>query len=328
MKSAATMNSVTTLSRYGSAITTVHDLMGHHEPALTAALGWTLSQSAKLRSAVLEKLDIHKPDPDDIHVELEKAAAEHGRTDIELSAPSAHIIIEAKRGWLLPRAEQLQMYAPRFADDRESRLITLSSSSPRWAREVLPSDIQGVPVEHWSWDDVRDLSSRVRSLTRGTERLWLDQLEEYMDEATSERPVTDSLAYCVVVSDQQFGDMSFRDYVQAERVYFHPFAKRGWPHVPPNFFAFRWQNALRQLNRVVDFEVVAHVSERYPAVSLEESGSGPSAVYKLGPDIPLPNGAVPSGRNLQNSRLWILLDQLLTQPSVIEAKAATDALLA
>jgi len=132
----------------------------------------------------------------------------------------------------------------------------------------------------------------------------------------------------VVVSDQQFGDMSFREYVQTERVYFHPFADRGWPQLPPNFFAFRWQNAVRQLNRVEGFEVVAHISERYPAVTREESGNAASAVYRLGPDIPLPGGAVPSGRNLQNSRMWILVDQLLTQPSVVDAKAATDVLLA
>ena len=37
-------------------------------------------------------------------------------------------------------------------------------------------------------------------------------------------------------------------------------------------------------------------------------------------------GSVPSGRNLRNTRFWVLLDQLLTQPSVVEAKAASDVL--
>ena len=85
--------------------------------------------------------------------------------------------------------------------------------------------------------------------------------------------------------------MSFRDYVQSQRVYFHPFATAGWPAVPPNFFAFRWANGVRQINRVVDYEVVASLTDRFPAVTADEAG-GPHVVYQLGPDIPLPSGSV------------------------------------
>jgi hypothetical protein len=62
-------------------------------------------------------------------------------------------------------------------------------------------------------------------------------------------------------------------------------------------------------------------------VTREDSG-GPHVVYGLGPDIPLPGGAVPSGRNLRNTRFWMLLDQLLTQPTVVEAHVASEALRA
>lgn len=47
-------------------------------------------------------------------------------------------------------------------------------------------------------------------------------------------------------------------------------------------------------------------------------------MYRLGPDIPLPGGAIPSGKlNLRNQRFWVLLDQLLTQPTVTDAREAT-----
>jgi hypothetical protein len=183
--------------------------------------------------------------------------------------------------------------------------VTLSDSTERWAREVRTA----------------------KTHATGTERFWLDQLEEYMGQATSKRPVTDSLAYCVVISEQQFGGISFRDYVQDQRVHFHPFTSGGWPSVPPNFLAFRWNNAVRQLNRVIDYEVVGHLDERFTSVTREESG-GPHVAYRLGPDIPLPGDAVPSGRNLRNTRFWLLLDQLLTQPTVVEAHAASEALRA
>lgn len=319
---------MTAVSRYGRDLSTVFDLLGRHEPALTGALGWTLARSPRLLSAVLERLGIHADAAaeDEISLRLE-TADDHGRTDIELSTPGAHVIVEAKQGWLIPGEVQLEAYTQRFSGETDRRLVTLSDSTERWAREVLPADVAGVPVEHWSWDDVRDLVRTAKTHARGAERLWLDQLEEYMGEATSKRPVTDSLAYCVVISEQPFGGISFRDYVQRQRVYFHPFASGGWPPVPPNFLAFRWDNALRQLNRVIEYEVVAHLDERFPAVTREESGE-PHVVYRLGPDIPLPGGAVPSGRNLRNTRFWVLMDQLLTQPTVVEAHAASEALRA
>lgn len=129
-----------------------------------------------------------------------------------------------------------------------------------------------------------------------------------MGDVTSRRPVSDSLADCVVVSDQVFGGQPFHDYVQRQRVYFHPLATGGWPSVPPNFLAFRWGNAVRQLNRVTSFEVVGTLGERFASVTAEESDE-PHVVYLLGPDIPLPPDGVPSGRNLRNSRLWVAAER-------------------
>ncbi len=328
------------VSRYGRDITTVFDLLGTHEPALTAALGWTLGRSPRLMSAFLARLDLDEPaDPDEVTVHLE-TADEAGRTDIELIALTGHVIIEAKQGWIVPGGVQLNAYAPRLhmasAAGLETRLVTLSDSTPEWARYVLaPAEGIGVDVIHWSWDDVRGLIGDARRQTRGTERLWLDQMEAYMGAATSNRPVADSLAYCVVINEAIFGDVTFLDYVVNQRVYFHPVAdKGGWPTVPPNFLAFRWGNAVRQVNRVIDYEIVAHLHERFPAVQDDHTaGSRPPGdahvVYRLGPDIPLPGGAIPSGpkgTNLQASRFWVLLDQLLTQPTVVDAQKATKAL--
>jgi hypothetical protein len=151
-----------------------------------------------------------------------ETADDLGRTDIELPAPTAHIIIEAEQGWIVPGEIQLGAYVPRFRTAAvaglDTRLVTLSDSTPEWAREVLRPEVGGVPVTHWSWDDVRDLMGEARRAVRGIERLWVDQMEEYMGAATSKRLVTDSLAYCVVISNDPFGDISFRDYVQNQRV--------------------------------------------------------------------------------------------------------------
>jgi len=314
----------------------VFDLLGTYEPALTAALGWALGRSPALLSRVLDRLGLEGSlNADDVAVQLETVDGA-GRTDIELFTSAAHVIIEAKQGWIVPGGVQLGTYAPRLETARaaglDTRLVTMSDSTAAWAREVLPTHVAGVPVTHWSWDDVRDLIRTARAQSRGSERLWLDQVETYMGSATAKRPVTDALAYCVVISQQRFGDATFREYVENQRVYFHPVVGGGWPTVPPNFLAFRWKNAVRQVNRVLDYEIVAHLSERFPAVVDDHTGgSRPPGdahiVYRLGPDIPLPGGAVPSGPlNLRNQRFWVLLDQLLTQPTVIDARDATKKL--
>lgn len=320
------------VSKYGREVETVFDLLGRREPDLTAALGWTLANSNRLLGLVLDKLGV-VASSDDVALHLE-VADDRGRTDIELVTPDAHVIFEAKQGWIVPGDVQLGSYAPRFARyDTQAittGLVTLSDSTPEWAREVLKPDIDGTPVTHWSWDDIRDLIRRAATAARGIERVWLNQLEDYMGAATSRRSVTDSLAYCVVLNAEMFGDRTFLDYVREDRVYFHPIARGGWPTVPPNFLAFRWDNAVRQVNRVVDYEIVATLSDRFPSVRDEEEAArdpwGAHIVYRLGPDIPLPNGAVPSGparTNLRAQRFWVLVDQLLTQPTVVAAREAT-----
>jgi hypothetical protein len=47
---------MTSVSRYGRHMSTVFDLLGTHEPALTAAVGWTLRRSPTLLAAVLARL--------------------------------------------------------------------------------------------------------------------------------------------------------------------------------------------------------------------------------------------------------------------------------
>jgi len=87
---------------------------------------------------------------------------------------------------------------------------------------------------------------------------------------------------------------------------------------------------VRQVNRAIDYEIVARLDHRFPAGPDDSVSSRPPdvahVVYRLGPDIPRPGGALPSGGpgvNLRTRRFWVLLDQLLTQPTVVDARAAT-----
>lgn len=303
------------LSRYGSDVATVFDLLGRNEIDLTAALGWVLAHSPALVDTVARHLGL-EVNVDDVIVALEVLDAE-GRTDIELTAPMTKVVIEAKQGWLVPGEQQFTKYRGRFDGMEHRLLVSMSDSSERWARDQLPSGVAGIPVRHVSWDTVRAAVRTSLGTTRGRERLWLEELEAYMGRATSTVPYDDQWVFCVVVSDTRLGGMTFQDYVLHERAYFHPFGGNNtWPKKAPNFLCFRWGGQVRQVNRVERFEVIPHLSDRWPAVTREES-DGPHIVYDLGPDIPI--APISTTGTYATGRVWCLLDQLLVQPVLADA---------
>jgi hypothetical protein len=121
------------------------------------------------------------------------------------------------------------------------------------------------------------------------------------------------------------GPRTFRDYVITERAYFHPFGKN-WPKRPPVLMGFRWNGRLQQVNRIVRSEVVSSLHARWPDVPAPDGPSFPLAVYDLGPDIPVPQ--IPSTGIVRARRLWALLDQLLVQPTIVDAERASKTLTA
>jgi len=147
----------------------------------------------------------------------------------------------------------------------------------------------GGAVTHMSWDDVRRAAHDAAASTRGRERYWIEELETYMGTATSRRLLDDKWVYCVVVPDTTLGARTFREYVADEPVYFHPYGGHNtWPTRPPNFLGFRWGGRIMEVNRVVSFEVLPELTDRWPDITAEESG-GAHIVYELGPDISIPN---------------------------------------
>lgn len=132
------------LSKYGSPAETVFDLLGHKEVDLTAVLGWVLSQSPVLLSALAQERGIHEPG-NEMAVALEVIDSE-GRTDIELTTATTKVVIEAKKGWLVPGDIQLTKYTGRFDGVEHAVLVSLSDSSEHWACTLLPSTAHGIPV--------------------------------------------------------------------------------------------------------------------------------------------------------------------------------------
>jgi hypothetical protein len=316
----------TAVTRHGREILSVFDLLGRQENDLTAALAFALGRSPELLGRVLARV-LPAASGTGVSVRMEVRDVV-GRTDLEIDTGSHLVVIEAKRGWFLPGEKQLAEYAPRILERGAGVLVTLSDASDTWAASALPGSVKGVPVSHLSWTAVRQDLNVVRSDTRGRERLWLDELHHYLRRAIKVLDPADSWTYCVSVSNGRPGDggsRTFLDFVIQEACYFHPFGSGGgWPKTPPNFLAFRWGAHVQQVRRVVGHKVEHNLQARWADIPVTPETDRPHLVYELGPTLlPAP---VPSGKQYRANRLWVLLDQLLTGPTLAEAIASTKSI--
>lgn len=306
------------LTRHGSDVTSVFDLLGRDENDLTAALAFTMANSSGLLDLVLRRLAT--PAGEGSVLRLEERD-ELGRTDLEIDTGTHLVIIEAKRGWLLPEEVQFEKYAHRVIGRGAGCLVSLSAASSEWARQVLPAKVAGVPLVHYPWDLVRQDLSAAREQARGGERAWLNEFTEYLRKAVSMRDFANSWTYCVAVTNYYpggGGTRTFRDFLTHDQCYFHPYGwGNGWPKTPPNFLAFRWGNQVQRLHRVISSEVIPSLQSRWADIPAEDGTDQPHMLYHLGPPIPGP--PFPSDGNYRAARVWFVLDQLLVTGSLREA---------
>lgn len=89
--------------------------------------------------------------------------------------------------------------------------------------------------------------------------------------------------------------------------------------------AFRWAGAVQRIHRVIKADVVPTLVTRWPDVPANEDTMQRFAVYDLGPRLP-PYEPIPSGATYRASRMWVLLDQLQSAPTLHQAMAGTKLL--
>ncbi|OCB20048.1 MULTISPECIES: hypothetical protein [Mycobacterium] len=318
------------LTRYGAEVESAFSLLGQNENDLTAALGFTMARCTALSDAILRRVWPALGEVEDVSFALE-VRAEIGRTDLEVRLPasSALVIFEAKRDWLLPTTTQLAQYVSRIHRSGSGAMVSLSQASTALAETQLPREIQGVPVVHLPWLDVLADITAARTVCRGRERIWLEELHIYLMEVIRMRTVADSMVYSVVLNEDRpggEGTPTFREFVTDQLCYFHPYGAGGWPTDPPNFMAFRWGGAVQRIHRIMRADVVPTIRERFPYLPENDASDRPHAVYDLGPRIP-PLEPIPNGAGIYpSSRLWVLLDQLQTAPTLKDALAGTRAI--
>lgn len=322
------------LTLHGRPVQTIFDLLGKKENDLTFSLGWALANVPTFTIAMMN--DVMGPGCGDVQSILLQERDANGITDIEILTTKAHLIVEAKRAWEIPRINQLERYAERLMSSQLplKRLLALTDSSNEFARLRLPEQVSGIAVDHRSW---ADMVAHADTACHGTgthqERHLARQLVLYLRGVTTVQDLTSNIAYCVSLgamykeSDRPLTPMQ----VLERDIYFHPFgwSDARWPRVPDNFLAFRWNGHIQEVRHVERTEVVANLHFTIPEFPSFEDPDRPYLVYHLGPRIPLP-APLPSGIddngkriNYQSNRFRVAVDLILTCESVREAIDST-----
>jgi hypothetical protein len=311
---------------HGREVNTVFDLLGDKENDITYSVGWALAQSnafvSHLMSAIFPKQRVGEI----TEIRLQHHGKEGGYTDIEITTESAHAIIEAKRGWTLPYKEQLTKYAHRFKDKSKSNaIVAMSECSPEYVRwSDLPADVKGVPVRHLSWKQVAKIAEDSRRSGTHVEKHLLDELIAYLQGLMTMQNQESNYVYVVVLSSDRadWSDLSWREFTEKKKIYFHPFGGNGWPTEPPNYLGFRYDGQLQYICHVDSYDVVTdlstHIPEIHPRKWKAQRKWDSYLMYKLGRPIK-PSQIVKTGNIYRVGRVWAAFDLLLTCKTIADA---------
>lgn len=301
----------------------VFELLGTKENHVTYSLGWALAQCPCFRSELLERVFPKAKSLEAAHVKLQQRHHDDGGiTDIEIFGDDIRLIVEAKRGWTLPTAKQLALYAPRLRkeSERNTALLTMSECSREYAALNQPAHVQGIPLHHMSWRDVQNLCVK-----RGNhrEKRLIGEFRTYLERIVKMQPQESNLVY-VVSLGSGYADDSRLTWVQIVReryLYYHTMGKSGWPKEPPNYIGVRYKGQLQSIHHVESWVITKDAHAVIPEFK-SNRWKEDHFVYKLGPAI-IPPKIVKTGSIYPNGRVWAMLDLLLTCESVSEARDIT-----
>jgi hypothetical protein len=310
-------------------INSIFELLGYHENDISYSVAWALSNSPNFLTQLLKHLKITDIiNIDDIKINLQYYEKDYGITDIEIELYNHfHIIVEAKRGWVLPSKEQLTKYSKRKSfkdsDAKQKLFVVLSECSYDYAihnMEILKiNDIDIIPI---SWANLCKIAIASKNNGSHKEKHLLDDLSTYFRGLITMQNIESNLVYVVSISsDTPDGwDISWIDIVEKKRKYFHPMGGSGWPKEPPNYIAFRYHGALQSIHHIENYEVVNDLHDSINEIPSENNI--PHFVYKLSKPF-RPEHEVKTGKLYRNGRVWCMLDTLFLCKTISEARDLT-----
>ena len=320
---------------HGRQVKTVFDLLGDKENDITFSVGWALAQCECFLTLLLKRLFVDYDVGETQVIQLQQSGGS-GFTDIEIITDHVHVIVEAKRGWVLPDdiEQQITKYARRFsASPRHSLLVVMSEGADYYAALRLPEKIDSIPVKYLSWKNIGAVALESQRASNHAGKRLLQELVQYLDSIMTSQNQTSNQVYVVALANgnPEWSALSWQDIVARWHHYFHPVGGNGWPKTPPNYLGFRYGGRLQSVHHidrytvVQDIKAMASAFPEMPSARWEEQNIFSKAhfLYTLGPAI-LTNHEVRTGSIYPSGRVWAALDLLLTSQTISEARDLTQ----
>lgn len=322
-----------TLESYGREIHSIFQLLGDKENDITLSMSWALVKCPEFLKAVVVAVCGFTPAIEDTTIMNQRYDAATGITDIEVTDhKNFHIIIEAKRGWILPGSDQLTKYSVRedFAKAAlaHKHIVSLSECNQAYAKSHLPfANVNGIPVSHLSYREVYQMAQAAYTISNHEQKHLLREFCVYLRGLMTMQKLDSNMVYVVALSDAHpdHCSISWIDIVKTYNKYFCPVGGNGWPKEPPNYIAFRYYGQLQSIHHIEGYTVTQNIHDEVPEMP-DEVWDNNHYVYKLGPAI-IPGRTVKTGKIFRNGRVWAMLDTLLTCDTISEARDVTQARL-
>lgn len=313
------------LKAYGNSVDSIFQLIGKSEDDITKSIAWVLCNCPAFLQNILRDLLNISVSPDKVVICFQVDEKDKGRTDLEIyDNEQFHIIIEAKRGWDLPRSDQLTKYSQRISfvsrNVKHKAIVSMSDCSDVYANTYLPfKQINGIPVKHLSWRQIFSTAQDSLHLSNNAQKHLLNELMTYMKGLMTMQNQNSNWVFVVSLSSNKPTDcnISWIDIVRIHNKYFHPLGVRGWPKDPPNYIAFRYNGRLQSIHHIENSIVTKNLHSEIPEMPdcIEDDSY---FVYTLGTPI-IPNKVVKTGNIYASGRKWAMLDTLLTADTIAEA---------
>lgn len=304
--------------------------MGYKENDISHSTAWVLGKcESMLKILVKDICGLDKFNIYDVEICVQEYDKGSGITDIEIKdGKEFFIIIEAKRGWILPSKDQLLKYSNRetFRKSiaKHKMIVTLSECSRDYADHHLEvKNANGIPIKHVSWKDIHLFAEEAYSTASNSEKRLLRELQLYLRGLVTMQNHTSNEVYVVSLgSGKPDGcSLTWIDIVKQNNKYFHPMGGSGWPKEPPNYIAFRYHGKLQSIHHIEGYVISTNMHSEIAEMP-DKEWDDPHFIYTLGPAI-IPSKEVKTGSIYPNGRVWCHLDTLLTCDTISEARDLT-----
>lgn len=313
------------LVAYGTEVNNIFQLIGNLENDITKSIAWALARCPEFLKAVINEVMSLEIDAQNVRIKYQEFEKNKGITDLEITdTTSFYIIIEAKRGWILPGAEQLTLYSQRKniieSPVSHKAIISMSECSEDYANAYLPFKvINDIPVNHLSWKRIYELANSAKTSSSRSQKDLLKELMRYLGDIMTMQAKESNWVYVVSLSTAkpENCDLTWIELVEKKMKYFHPFGINGWPKEPPNYIGFRYEGKLQSIHHIESYSITKNIHDKIEEMPNVED-EYEHFVYSLGKPI-IPSKVVKTGKIYASGRKWAMIDTLLTADTIHEA---------